>query len=89
MVNSTLITFTELQKNKNTNMDWWDSRAMDIMDSKKRIRVMNGVLKKSCTVDTLWNTMKKGGNQNICNKITVYSTLFIPSDSKFQYTIGH
>lgn len=71
------------------NMDWWDSRAMDIMDSKNRIKVMNGVLRKNCTVDTLWNTMKKGGNQNICNDITVYSTLFIPSESKFQYTIGN
>lgn len=71
------------------NMDWWDSRAMDIMDSKKRIRVMNGVLRKSCTVDTLWNTMKKGGNQHICNDITVYSTLFVPSESHFAFTVGN
>ena len=71
------------------NMDWWDSRAMDIMGSKKRIQVMNGVLRKSCTVEALWNTMKKGGNKNICNDITVYSTLFVPSESNFQYTIGN
>ena len=71
------------------NMDWWDRNALDVMYSKTRIQVMNHILKNNCTVGTLWKTMKKGGNREICNDITVYSTLFVPSDSRFEYTVGH
>ena len=79
------------------NMDWWSKSAVDIMHSKKRTCTMEKILNKSYAdqdakknvAETLWDAMKKGGHPRICNPITVYSTLFVPSHDVFYYTIGN
>ena len=71
------------------NMDWWQKKGVDVMDSKERICVMEKVFQSGVSIEKMWKAMKKNGKVEICNDITIYSTLFIPSTGKFAYTIGN
>ena len=69
------------------NMDWFGSSPVDIMKSKKRVKDLKTYLnKKGHTKTHLWDAMSSK-IKSVCNDITVYTTLFVPTTNEFQYKV--
>jgi hypothetical protein len=70
------------------NMDWWGKKSTDVMDSRKRTKFMEKVLKKGRDMKAMWDKMSNKKKNIVCGDITVYSTLMVPSENKMEWTVG-